>query len=298
MSGTDLPALTVLAAVAAHGSFRGAATALGVSPSAVSHAVAGLEAQLGVRLLARTTRSVALTEAGRRLLDRLGPALAEIASAVEDVQAAGGRPAGHVRVSVPLHASEILLCPHMAAFGAAFPDVTLELVVSDGFVDLVAQGFDAGMRLGESLEQDMVAVRIGPDMRMAAVASPAYFANYPPPTNPTDLHAHNCIGRRFTGGGLYRWEFEKDGKPMEIAVEGRLMFNEGRLIAQAALADAGLAYVLEATIVRELAEGRLVRVLADWCPPFPGFFLYYPSRRLMRPALRAFIDFFTRAAAP
>ncbi|MGL4291016.1 MAG: LysR family transcriptional regulator [Phreatobacter sp.] len=281
--------------MAAHRSFRGAATALGVSPSAVSHAVSGLEAALGVRLLARTTRSVALTEAGSRLIGRLEPALEEIAAALEDTAASGGRPSGRLQLSVPLQAAELMIAPHTGRFAQAYPDVTLELVVQDGFVDLVLAGFDAGMRLGESLEQDMIAVRIGPDMRMAAVATPDYFARFPPPVHPADLASHVCIGRRFTGGGLYRWEFEKDGQALEIAVEGRLVFNEGRLIMAAALAGAGLAYVMEAMVAEEIAAGRLVRVLDDWSPPFPGFFLYYPSRRQMRPALRAFIDFFREA---
>ncbi|MBN8943998.1 MAG: LysR family transcriptional regulator [Rhizobiales bacterium] len=295
MARTDLPALTVFASVAANSSFRGAATQLGISPSAVSHAVSGLEAALGVRLLARTTRSVALTEAGSRLIARIGPALEEIAAALEDTAAAGGRPAGRLRLSVPLQAAELMVAPQTGHFAAAYPDVTLELVVQDGFVDLVASGFDAGMRLGESLEQDMIAIRIGPDMRMAAVATPDYFQRFPPPLHPSDLRRHVCIGRRFTGGGLYRWEFEKDGEALEIAVDGRLVFNEGRLITAAALAGAGLAYVMEAMVADEIASGKLTRVLGDWCPPFPGFFLYYPSRRQMRPALRAFIDFFTGA---
>jgi DNA-binding transcriptional LysR family regulator len=296
MPRPELSALTVFGEVASQGSFRRAATTLGLSPSAVSHAVSGLEAVLGVRLLARTTRSVALTEAGAQLFHRLGPALEEIDAALEDVVSAGGRPAGHVRLTAAANAAEMLITPHAARFAEAFPDVTLELIVQDGFVDLVAGGFDAGVRLGEHLEKDMIAVRLGPDMRMAAVAAPDYFARHPAPRHPRDLSGHRCIGRRFTGGGLYRWEFEKDGESLEIAVEGLLVSNDGRLIATAALSGAGLAYVMEATVAADIAAGRLVRVLDDWSPPFPGFFLYYPSRRQMRPALRAFIDFFTRAA--
>ncbi|TPO08250.1 LysR substrate-binding domain-containing protein, partial [Mesorhizobium sp. B1-1-5] len=189
-------------------------------------------------------------------------------------------------------AAHLVLTPRLGAFAAAYPDIVLEIVIEDRFTDVVEGGFDAGVRLGESLQRDMIAVRIGPDIRGAAVAAPSYFASMPKPGHPRDLAGHRCIRFRFSSGILYRWEFEKDGEEIEIAVEGPLILDEDHLIAQAAVDGAGLAFVFEDYVKAPLAEGRLIRVLEDWCPSFDGFFVYYPSRRQMRPALRAFVDFF------
>lgn len=291
MKRADLPALSILATVAARRSFRGAARDLGISVSAVSHAINGLETSLGVRLLARTTRSVAPTEAGRRLLDRLEPALASIAEAVEIATAQEDRLTGKLRFSVPRSAAEMVLVPLASAFTRAHPGVEIEIRSEDGFCDIVAGGFDAGVRFGESLDQDMIAVPLGPQQRAAIIAAPAYLDGRSRPVVPQDLHDHICIRRRFAGGGLYRWEFEKGGVAVEVAVSGGLVLDDDRLIVDAALQGAGLAYAFERQVTAELAAGRLVRVLEDWCPSFPGFYLYYPSRRLMRPVLRAFVDF-------
>jgi len=292
MSRNHLSQLAVLAAVARNRGFRDAAKELGIAPSAVSHAVSALEAALGVRLLARSTRSVAPTEAGAQLLERLRPALSEIDLALEAVVASRDEPAGNLRLTVPRTAAHTVLAPKLGAFAAAFPEIVLEIVIEDRFSDVVEGGFDAGIRLGESLQRDMIAVRIGPSMRGAAVAAPSYFENRPRPQRPQDLSAHRCIRFRFSSGVIYRWEFEKEGVAIEPPVEGPLILGEDHLIAQAAIDGAGIAFVFEDYVRDALADGRLVRVLEDWCPPFDGFHIYYPSRRQMRPALRAFIDFF------
>ncbi|MEL6059915.1 MULTISPECIES: LysR substrate-binding domain-containing protein [unclassified Methylobacterium] len=297
MRRADLPALSIFAAVAARRSFRGAARDLGLSVSAVSHAINGLEDHLGIRLLARTTRSVAPTEAGQRLLEGLEPALAAIAEAVEAATAAQQRLSGILRVSAARSAAEMVLVPLATAFIRAHPGVEIEIRAQDGLRDIVAEGFDAGIRLSESLEQDMIALPLGPPQRAAIVAAPGYLAGRPRPATPQDLHAHLCIRRRFAGGALYQWEFEKDGAEQAVSVSGPLILDDNGLIAEAARNGAGLAYLFEAQVAADLAAGRLVRVLEDWCPRFPGFFLYYPSRRLMRPVLRAFIDFIQTAAA-
>lgn len=298
MKRSDLPALSIFATVAACRSFRGAARDLGISVSAVSHAINGLEASLGVRLLARTTRSVAATDAGRRLLDRLEPALTSIADAVEIATAQEDRLTGTLRLSVPRSAAEMVLVPLASAFVSAHPDVEIDIRADDGFRDIVAEGFDAGVRFGESLEQDMVAVPVGPAQRAAIVAAPSYLDSRHPPAIPQDLHDHVCIRRRFAGGGLYRWELEKNGEAIEVAVTGGLILNDDRLIVDAALRGAGLAYVFERQVTGEMAGGSLVRVLEDWCPAFPGFYLYYPSGRLMRPVLQAFVDSVRRGPIP
>ncbi|MCJ2058363.1 LysR family transcriptional regulator [Methylobacterium sp. J-048] len=291
MKRTDLPALSIFAAVAARRSFRGAARDLGLSVSAVSHAINGLEASLGIRILARTTRSVAPTEAGRRLLDGLEPALAAIAEAVEAATASQQRLSGTLRFSVPHSAAEMILLPLAVAFTHVHPDVAIEIRAQDDLRDIVAEEFDAGARFEESLEQDMIAVPLGPAQCAAIVAAPSYLAQHPRPRTPQDLHDHACINRRFPGGALYRWDLEKDGAALAVAVSGSLILDDMRLVAQAARLGAGLAYVFEAQVIDDLEAGRLVRVLEDWCPRFPGFFLYYPSRTLMRPVLRAFLDF-------
>ncbi|MER9630717.1 LysR family transcriptional regulator [Mesorhizobium sp. M0296] len=292
MKRTHLSQLAVLAMVAQCGSFRGAAKELAIAPSAVSHAVSSLEARLGVRLLARSTRSVAPTEEGAQLLERLRPALSEIDLALESAIEARHRPAGNLRLTVPRTAAHLALTPRLSAFAAAYPDIVLEIVIEDRFTDVVEGGFDGGVRLGESLQRDMIAVRIGPDLRGAVVGAPAYFETMPKPQHPRDLAAHRCIRFRFSSGILYRWEFEQNGEEIEIAVQGPLILDEDHLIANAAVDGAGLAFVFEDYVRDALAAGKLVRVLEDWCPRFDGFFVYYPSRRQMRPALRAFVDFF------
>ncbi|MER8596197.1 LysR family transcriptional regulator [Mesorhizobium sp. M1182] len=292
MKRTHLSQLAVLAMVAQCGSFRGAAKELAIAPSAVSHAVSSLEARLGVRLLARSTRSVAPTEEGAQLLERLRPALSEIDLALESAIEARHRPAGNLRLTVPRTAAHLALTPRLGAFAAAYPDIVLEIVIEDRFTDVVEGGFDAGVRLGESLQRDMIAVRIGPDLRGAVVGAPAYFETMPKPIHPHDLAGHRCIRFRFSSGILYRWEFEQNGEEIEIPVQGPLILDEDHLIANAAVDGAGLAFVFEDYVRDAIATGKLIRVLEDWCPRFDGFFVYYPSRRQMRPALRAFVDFF------
>jgi DNA-binding transcriptional LysR family regulator len=292
MNRTQLSQLAVLAAVAAHRSFRAAAKELAIAPSAVSHAISSLEESLGVRLLARTTRSVAPTEEGRRLLERLRPALDEIGIALEAVIDARHRPAGNLRITAPRFASDILLAPRIGDFLNTYPDITLEIASEDGFIDIVEQGFDGGIRLEERLDADMIAVRISPEIRTVIAASPAYFARHPVPVHPRDLAGHRCIKRRYSNGTIYRWEFEKDGQELVVSVNGPLIVNEDRLALLAALNGTGLAYLVNMRVDDEVAAGQLVRVLEDWCQPYAGPFLYYPSRRQLRPAMRAFIDFF------
>ena len=282
--------LSAFVAVATHRSFSRAAAELGLSPSALSHTVRSLEERLDLRLLNRTTRSVAPTEAGERLLERLRPALRDIDDALEDANAFRAKPAGRLRLNVPRSAALLLLAPVMTRFIKAYPQMRLEITAEDRLVDIVASGYDAGVRFGESIERDMVAVRIGPDLRMAVVGSPAYFRRHPKPVKPRDLHGHACIRFRLPSGGIYRWEFEKKGEVLEVEVDGPLTLSDQQVMLQAALDGAGLAIVLESHARAHLKARQLVRVLADWCPPFPGYFLYYPSRRQVPAGLRAFID--------
>lgn len=292
LRGADYAELAAFAAVAEARSFARAAQRLEISRAALSHAIRSLEERLGARLLNRTTRSVALSEAGRSLLHQLAPALAEIAGAVDGLNAFRDRPAGTVRLNLPRLAAEIALVPDLQAFAAAFPEVRLDLTVDDGLTDIVAGGFDAGIRPGELVQRDMVAVRITPDLRNAIVGSPGYFASRPIPRSPRDLADHACINYRWAGSGaLFRWPFAKDGESLHVAVDGPLAVNDSGLTVAAALAGAGLACTLEAHAAPFLASGRLVRVLEDWCASSPGFFLYYPSRRQMAPAFRALLDF-------
>ncbi|PYB77852.1 LysR family transcriptional regulator [Rhizobium wuzhouense] len=292
MNRTQLSQLAVLAAVARHGSFRAAATELGIAPSAVTHAISALESSVGLRLMARTTRSVAPTEEGRRLLDVLGPALGDIEAALTALSDGRDKPAGPLRITMPLLAARDLIAPRLGEFVRLYPDIELEIVTDDRFEDIVEKGFDAGLRLGEHLEADMVAVRVSGSWRGAVVGAPGYFESHPKPIHPRDLASHICIRRRFSSGTLYRWEFEKDGRAIAVDVRGGLILSDQSLMRQAALDGAGLAYVFDARIEADIEGERLVRVLDDWCPPFDGFSIYYPSRRQMRPALRAFIDFF------
>jgi DNA-binding transcriptional LysR family regulator len=285
---SDLPAFL---AVARERSFTRAAAQLGVSPSALSHTMRALEERLGVRLLTRTTRSVSTTEAGERLLRRVGPHFDEIAGEIDALGELRDKPAGTIRITTGDHAASSILLPRLSGLLADHPDLVIELSVETGIVDIVAERFDAGVRLGETIAQDMIAVRIGPDMRMAAVGSPSYFAGRKPPQTPRDLARHACINLRFpTLGGLYAWEFEKAGKELSVRVEGQLIVNDIELARQAALDGTGLAYLPEDYAALYLASGELVRVLENWCPPFSGYHLYFPSRRQQSPALAVVIE--------
>ena len=298
MRGSDYGDLLAFVAVADALNFRRAATRLGFSPSALSHTIRTLEDRLGVKLLHRTTRSVAVTEAGAALLAGLGPAFAGIDLALEAVRAFRDRPSGTVRVTLPKIAARIALAPVLGHFASACPDIRLELVVDDDFVDVVAAGFDAGIRSGLHVEKDMVAVRVTAELRSVVVAAPAYLASHPAPITPDDLPQHACINYRWTASGaLYRWPFSRDGASFDRAVDGPLMLDDVDLIAAAALDGVGLACVVEAFVADHLASGRLVRVLDDWSSPIAGFFLYYPGRRQMSVGLRALVDFL-RLPAP
>lgn len=291
MRRDELGDLTAFLAVAEERSFTRAAARLGTSQSALSHTIRRLEAGLGLKLLARTTRSVAPTEAGERLLETLGPALAAIDDRLATLSALRETPAGRVRINTSRHAGETILWPALERILPLYPDIHVELVVEQGLADIVADRFDAGVRLGEQVERDMIAVRIGPDLRMAVVGAPAYFDLRPAPRTPHDLTAHDCINLRLASlGGFYSWEFEKDGRTLNVRVEGRLAFNDVPLILRAAEAGLGLACVPDDYVGPQLVEGRLVRVLEDWCPPFPGYHLYYPSRRQPTLAFELLVD--------
>lgn len=292
MNRVQLSQLAVLATVAESLSFRKAAAELGIAPSAVSHAISALELSLGLRLLHRTTRSVSPTQEGRRLLETLAPALADIDAVIGALAEHGGRPAGPLRITMPRLAAQDVIMPKLGAFLSRYPDIALEISTDDRFEDIVAKGFDAGLRLGENLEADMIAVRASGNWRGAIVGSALYFETNPVPQHPRDLMQHRCIRRRFSSGLIYRWELEKDGKPLVVDVQGPLVLSDQSLIRAAALDGAGLAFVFEQGIEEDVKAGRLVQVLKDWCAPFDGFYIYYPSRRQMRPALRAFVDFF------
>jgi DNA-binding transcriptional LysR family regulator len=283
--------LLAFLAVARERSFTRAAAQLGVSPSALSHTIRGLEARLGLRLLARTTRSVAPTEAGERLLRTVGPRFDEIDAELAALSELREKPAGTIRITAGEHAAEAILWPTLEKLLPDYPDIKVEIVIDHGLTDIVAERYDAGVRLGEQVAKDMIAVRIGPDMRMAVVGAPSYFAGRPRPRTPQDLTAHACINIRLpTYGGLYAWEFEKEGRELKVRVEGQLVFNNIALRQNAALAGFGLAYLPEDQVQAHLADGRLIRVLADWCPPFPGYHLYYPSRRQPTPAFALLVD--------
>jgi DNA-binding transcriptional LysR family regulator len=278
-------------AVARERSFTRAAAQLGVSPSALSHTIRRLEERLGVRLLTRTTRSVSATEAGERLLRAVGSHVDQIRSEIAGLSELRDKPAGTVRITTGDHQAETIILPALAKLLADYPDLNVEISVNMGFVDIAAERFDAGVRLGETIAQDMVAVRIGPDMRMAVVGSPAYLSSRPAPRTPQDLAHHVCINLRFpTLGGLYAWEFEKDGRELNVRVEGQLIVSEIQLARQAAMDGAGLAYLPEDYVAPAIASGHLVRVLESWCPPFPGYHLYFPSRRQQSPAFALVVD--------
>ena len=271
--------LQAFLAVAREQSFTKAATKLGVSQSALSHTVRGLEAQLGLRLLTRTTRSVAPTAAGERLLTTMGPLLDEIEAGMVALSEFREKPAGTIRITTGEHAAHAVLWPALERLLPDYPDIKVELDINNGMTDIVAGRYDAGVRLGEQVAKDMVAVRIGPDARMAIVGAPSYFTTRPRPRTPQDLTAHDCINLRMPSGGLLAWEFDKAGREVKVRVEGRLVFNNTLMALEAAVGGYGLAYLLEDRVQACLADGRLVRVLADWCSPFSGYHLYYPSRR-------------------
>jgi DNA-binding transcriptional LysR family regulator len=291
MAQTKVNDLQAFLAVAREKSFTKAAARLGITPSALSHTIRALEERLGVRLLARTTRNVAPTEAGDRLMRSIAPLFDQIAAEVEALGELREKPAGTVRISCTDDAIELYLRPVLASFLKNYPDITLELFVDYGFTNIVEERFDAGIRLGEAISKDMIAVRISPDWRLAVVGSPAYFERCPPPATPYDLTDHACVNiRHRPSGAIYAWEFEKDGKAFTVKGEGQLVFNSIVHVLNGALDGIGLAYVPEALAAPYLADGRLKEVLADWCPYFQGFHLYYPHRRQASPAFSAFVD--------
>ncbi|GGF54657.1 LysR family transcriptional regulator [Azorhizobium oxalatiphilum] len=291
MQREELADLNAFLAVAEEQSFTRAAARLGTSQSALSHTIRRLEARLGVRLLTRTTRSVAPTQAGERLLGTLGPALETISAELSSLRDLRDKPAGTIRINTGDHAANTILWPALRKLLPAYPDIQVELCIDGGFADIVAERFDAGVRLGEALAKDMIAVPIGPDLRMAIVGSPAYFASRPAPVTPQDLAGHQCINLRMrSSGGLYAWELEKDGRELKVRVEGQLAFNSVPLILQAALDGFGLGFVMEDHAAADIEAGRLVRVLEDWCPAFPGYHLYYPSRRQPSAAFVTLVD--------
>jgi DNA-binding transcriptional LysR family regulator len=264
---------------------------MGVSQSALSHTIRGLEERMGIRLLTRTTRSVVPTEAGDQLLDAVGGHLDEIEAGLAALGDLRDKPAGHFRITSTEHAAETILWPAMEQIARAYPDIALEVVIDYGLSDIVAERFDAGVRIGEAIAKDMIAVRIGPDLEMAVVGTPGYLAANGVPQSPQDLVSHNCINLRLaSAGGLYAWEFEMDGREINVRVEGQLTFNTSGLIRKAARAGLGLASVPIDQVQDDLASGTLVRVLADWCPPFSGYHLYYPSRRQNSLAFRLLVN--------
>jgi DNA-binding transcriptional LysR family regulator len=291
MARETMADLVALLAIARERSFTRAAAKLGVSPSALSHAIRGLEERVGVRLLTRTTRSVAPTEAGERLLRMIGPHFDEIQTELARLSELRDTPAGTIRITTGDHAAETILWPALEKLLPDYPDIQVEISVNLGFVDIVEERFDAGVRMGETVAQDMIAVRIGPDMRMAAVASPAYFATRSIPQTPHDLADHCCINLRFpTLGGLYAWEFEKGSRALNVRVEGQVVVNDIALAKAAALGGSGIAYLPEDYVRPQIEAGKLQRVLGDWCPPFPGYHIYFPSRRQQSPALAVIVD--------
>jgi len=291
MQKRDLSDLQSFVVVARERSFTKAAAKLGVSQSALSHMTRELEERLGLRLLTRTTRSVAPTEAGERLLRTVGPRLEEIDAELTSLSDLRGKPSGTVRITAGEHAAQTVLWPKLSKLLPHYPDIKLEVIVDYGLRDIVAERYDAGVRSGEQIAKDMIAVRIGPDLRTAVVAAPSYFAKRPQPKIPQDLTTHTCINLRLpTYGSVYAWEFEKGGREMKVHVEGQLTFNNLVLRIDAVLAGCGIAYLPEDQVRRHIGEGRLIRVLSDWCPPYAGYHLYYPSRRHASAAFTAVVE--------
>jgi len=290
MQRGNLDQLVAFVAVARERSFTNAAAKLGVSQSALSHTVRELEERLGVRLLTRTTRSVSPTGAGERLLHNVGPRFDEIEAELAAITELRTKPAGRIRITATEYAADAILLPKLAKLLREYPDIQIEIIIDYGLTDIVTQQFDAGVRSGEQVAKDMIAVRIGPDMRMAVVGAPSYFKGRPEPKKPQDLINHNCITLRLpTHGGLYAWEFEKGGRELRVRVEGQLTYNTTGQMLTAALAGLGLAYVPEGMVQPHLAKGRLQRVLEDWCLPYSGYHLYYPSRRQPSAAFALFV---------
>jgi DNA-binding transcriptional LysR family regulator len=291
MLGKNTNDLMAFLAVARERSFTRAAAQLGVSQSALSHTIRGLEERLGLRLLTRTTRSVATTEAGERLVRTVGPKFEQIDSELSALTELREKPAGTIRITTGEHAALAVLWPALTTLLPRYPDIKVELTIDYGLTDIVAERYDAGVRLGEQVAKDMIAVRIGPDIGMAVVAAPAYFERKPKPRKPQDLTAHDCITIRLpTSGGIYAWEFEKRGREVKVRVDGQLVFNSIALRLNAVLAGHGLAYLPEDQVKPYVANGRLVRVLDDWCATFSGYHLYYPSRRQPAPAFTVLVD--------
>jgi DNA-binding transcriptional LysR family regulator len=292
MRGSDFAELKAFAAVVERASFARAADHLGFSPSALSQTIRQLETRLGVRLLNRTTRSVAPTSAGARLYERIARVIQDLDAAVAEAVEATGRTAGTLRINTLSMAADKLIAPRLGRFHRAYPQVVLDIVIDNGLSDIVAGRFDAGIRVGERLEQDMIAVRLTRDLEMTAVASPDYLTHHGEPKTPADLHSHLCINWRFPGSGaIHRWGFEKKGKKLEIAVEGALISNHQEIVVEGALQGLGILYAYDDERIDDLiARGQLKRVLAEWSVTLPGLFLYYSNRRLPQPALRAFID--------
>jgi DNA-binding transcriptional LysR family regulator len=289
MHRSGLVELEAVLAVAQRGSFRGAAAELGMSTSALSNAIAGLETRLGARLFHRTTRSVSLTEAGRQFADRITPALVEIRRASEEIHPNDQSLTGTLRINASVGAAQMIFEPLVLPFMRRHPGMTVDIVTEPRLVDIVAAGFDAGIRLAESVPRDMVAVPIGGEQRLVVVGAPVYFADHPPPRGPGDLARHRCIRLRLSHGGIYRWELEQHGEAIEVEVKGSLILDEPRMILQAARAGIGLAFLSEWYVAEDLAAGHLIRVLDDWAPPFSGMRLYYPGHRHVPAALRALI---------
>lgn len=291
MSQAALPAVVAFTRVAHHASFTRAAAELSVSPSALSQTIRGLEARLGVRLFNRTTRRVGLTEHGARFLERVLPGLAQLDEAFDDLDAVRGVPSGTLRITLPRVVATRLVAPRLGEFHRRYPQVVLELSIDDRLTDLVAGGYDAGIRLGECLARDMVAVPVSPPLELAVVASPAYLERHPPPRTPQDLDAHECVRFRMSGGRLHPWEFTQDGREIEVQPEGAFVVNDGLLARRIVLDGLALAEPLLLEVEDDIAAGRLVRLLQDYTPPFDGLYLYYPAREHLPPKLRAFVDF-------
>jgi len=291
MAGPDLNQLTWFQIVAEERSFTKAAARIGVAQSTLSHAIRQLETRLGIRLLTRTTRSVAPTAAGERLLQTITPRLAEIEHEIESLTSVRDRPAGSIRLTLSDHALDSVVWPKLKPVLAAYPDIKVELILDSTFRNIVEERFDAGVRLGESVEKDMIAVRISPDWRLVAVASPAYLTERGRPAHPKDLVAHSCINMRHgSAGSLYAWEFEKEGQALRVRVDGQVTFNNSYAMIDAAVSGLGIAYVPEDIVASRIASGELELILDDWSPMFDGYFLYYPSRRQNLTAIQIVMD--------
>lgn len=298
MKKEDVRDLIVFQAVAEEQSFTRAAARVGLTQPTLSQIVSDLEQRMGVKLIARTTRSVRTTEAGQRLLETIQPAFSQISDQMKALADSGDTPSGKLRLTTTKHPALSMLLPALTVFGERHPGVKVEIVVDDAFTDIIAGGFDAGIRFGEHLEKDMIRVPIGPDVRAAVVASPDYVARHGTPHAPKELTFHNCINFLMPSlGGVFRWRFWENGRPFEVKVEGALTVNDGDVLVAAAAGGQGMAYIFEDHVYDLLASGRLVRCLEDWCPPFPGYYLYYPDRKQKTPALAALIDIISYRAA-